>query len=187
MENTGSAKSPNYYLHNKSFLRDEVYALGIYGIMNDGTNTPVFHIPGRESIVTDLDEFTVVTTVVDPLTEIALEDVRHLGFDTITDDIGYGVGIVLRWLVFNTADVSGVMSYWESDIDYPTDVDCTDVRIYPDGPIRHHKFPDTRIAPFEELVLISSTPAYILPLGIIPDLTSFLAAVPSEIAIRILE
>lgn len=181
MENTGSAKSPNYYLHNKSFLRDEVYALGIYGIMNDGTNTPVFHIPGRESIATDLEDITVIADgVVRGTDELNLADVKHLGFDTITDDIGYGIGVVPRWLVFNTADVSGVMSYWESDIDYPTDLDCTDVRIYPDGPIRHHKFPDTRIAPFEET-------SYILPLGIIPDLTTFLAAVPSEIAIRILE
>jgi len=75
IENSGSTKSPNYYLRNKSFLRDEVYALGIYGIMDDGTNTPVFHIPGRESVISDLVNLTVDV-------DIPLEDVKHLGFDT---------------------------------------------------------------------------------------------------------
>ena len=180
MENTGSSKSPNYYLHNKSFLRDEVYALGIYGIMNDGTTTPVFHIPGRVSNAAD-----VVLLIVG--TDIPLEDVKHLGFDSITTDIGYGSGLVPTWLVHNTALTDGTMAYWESDIDYPTDIDCTGARIYPTGPIRHHKFPDTRISPFETLILILSTPAYIIPIGIIPDLTTFLAAIPSELAVKVLD
>lgn len=42
-----SSKSPKTYFNNLSFMRDEVYALGIIYIFKDGTRSPVFHIPGR--------------------------------------------------------------------------------------------------------------------------------------------
>ena len=32
---------------NRSYMRDEVYALGIVWVFKDGTTSPVFHIPGR--------------------------------------------------------------------------------------------------------------------------------------------
>lgn len=41
------AKSDNYYYNTRSYMRDEIYAFGIYYIYSDGTKSPVFHIPGR--------------------------------------------------------------------------------------------------------------------------------------------
>ena len=81
--------------------------------MDDGTYSPVFHIPGREILPDDEVLLTVGT-------DIPLEDVRHLGFDDIADDIGYGSGLVPTWLVYNTA-TNEINAYWESDIDYPDD------------------------------------------------------------------
>lgn len=189
IENSGSAKSPDYYLHSKSFLRDEVYAFGIYGIMDDGTTTPVFHIPGREAVTGDDDEITVVNTP-PGVNEIPLADVRHLGFDDVLDDIGYGPGKLPRWLLYNTSTVDGLMSFWESDVEYPNEVDCDGVPIYPYTDlgggnyemhkIRHHKFPDNRITPFEDT-------DNIYPIGIKPDMTPFLAAIPTELALRVLD
>lgn len=40
-------KQPGYYFLNSSFMEDEVYALGIVYVMEDGSFSPVFHIPGR--------------------------------------------------------------------------------------------------------------------------------------------
>lgn len=42
-----SVQSGSYYADNRSYMRDEIYALGISGVFTDGTTTPVFHIPGR--------------------------------------------------------------------------------------------------------------------------------------------
>ena len=44
---THNAKSPRCYFEGKSFMRDEVYSFGIVYIFNDGTYSPVYHIPGR--------------------------------------------------------------------------------------------------------------------------------------------
>lgn len=35
---------------NKSYMRDEIYALGIVWVFKDGTESPVLHIPGRNAI-----------------------------------------------------------------------------------------------------------------------------------------
>jgi len=42
-----SSKSGAYYFHNRSYMKDEVYALGIVYVFKDGTESPAFHIPGR--------------------------------------------------------------------------------------------------------------------------------------------
>ena len=69
------AKSDDYYFNNRSYMRDEIYAFGIYYIYDDGTKSPVFHIPGREkdpsqySVFGDwnnLDELTDPTTSANP-------------------------------------------------------------------------------------------------------------------------
>lgn len=43
-----SVNSGNYYVDTRSYMRDEVYALSVSGVFTDGTQTPEFHIPGRE-------------------------------------------------------------------------------------------------------------------------------------------
>lgn len=47
-ENSFGNRYPNSYFYNKSLMRDEVYSFGIVFIFKDGTETPAFHIPGRE-------------------------------------------------------------------------------------------------------------------------------------------
>jgi hypothetical protein len=42
-----STKSGIYYFDKRSYMKDEVYALGIVYVFKDGTESPVFHIPGR--------------------------------------------------------------------------------------------------------------------------------------------
>ncbi len=46
-----STVSGNYYFDNRSYMRDEIYALGIKAIFKDGTESPVVHIPGRAADV----------------------------------------------------------------------------------------------------------------------------------------
>ena len=43
----GGPLSYRYYNNYRSFMRDEVYALGIVWIFRNGKESPVFHIPGR--------------------------------------------------------------------------------------------------------------------------------------------
>lgn len=43
-----STPSGNYYVDNRSYMRDEIYALGIKVLFTDGTESAAFHIPGRE-------------------------------------------------------------------------------------------------------------------------------------------
>lgn len=47
---------------NKTYMRDEIYALGIVYIFKDGLESPVFHIPGRVKIGTPTDAFDTSTT-----------------------------------------------------------------------------------------------------------------------------
>ncbi|MEO1944788.1 MAG: hypothetical protein ABGY11_10860, partial [Candidatus Thioglobus sp.] len=42
-----SAPSGENYFSKRTYMRDEVYALGIIWILKDGTESPVYHIPGR--------------------------------------------------------------------------------------------------------------------------------------------
>lgn len=44
------SKDPSYYFSEAGFLHDEVYALGIVYVFEDGSVSPVFHIPGRSKI-----------------------------------------------------------------------------------------------------------------------------------------
>ncbi len=47
------SKYPLYYYDTMSYMRDEIYALGIVYVFENGTESPVFHIPGR---IKDVDE-----------------------------------------------------------------------------------------------------------------------------------
>lgn len=172
-----SSKSPYHYFNNRSYMRDEIYAFGIYYIYTDGTKSPVFHIPGREKdtgLPTNSDpnnslglthsrpaangawDSTIYNIVAQGsqnyISSIAVDEVRHLGL--AVDDT------VERWQVYNTAikDTSGIstgistgiMAYHECETDYPTTVDCDGNYIYGSlagTPIRHHRFPDATLEP----------------------------------------
>lgn len=127
----------DYYFEggtNTSYMRDEQYAFFIRWIYNDGDKSASYHIPGRESVPSDL------TTVTGP--------------DVLFNRNQY-------WQVYNTATITnsnvntllpdggrvtkeGLMAYWESSEKYPTNRP----EVWGDLcglPIRHHKFPDNGI------------------------------------------
>lgn len=47
LKDLGGHKSSTSLYLNRSYMRDEIYALGIVYVFNDGSQSPVFHIPGR--------------------------------------------------------------------------------------------------------------------------------------------
>lgn len=45
-----SYSNPNVVFDNKTYMRDEVYALGVVFVFEDGGESPVMHIPGRPKL-----------------------------------------------------------------------------------------------------------------------------------------
>lgn len=134
-----NARNTNKY---RSEQRDEVIAAGLQFIMDNGEETAVGHVPGREAISSDTELVSGQ--------DVFLED------NCATDDSGSRP----RWQVYNTGTVIGGdleiykeceetcyqygnFAYWES------------IRRYPNIPeiygalcgkqIRHHRFPDCRV------------------------------------------
>jgi hypothetical protein len=138
-----NTKNPLSYQNGNTWIGDEVYALGIQYIFQDGTISPVFHIPGRASTSADTVSLTVGT-------DIPEEDAKHLNLNQEQS--------IPRWKYENTAGIPGqfnpnpVLGYYESDSLYPDTLDCSEEpqAIYgdlADTPIRHHKIPCRSIVP----------------------------------------
>lgn len=87
-----------------------------------------------------------------------------------------------RFKVFNTAlknessykdfHEHGIFAYYENCTKYPN-IECNSKRIYPDGNIRHFKFPDATLVPIDD-------DDYVYPLGIEYDLDSFKQAIKKQ-------
>ena len=131
--------SSDYYKDggsNAGYMRDEQYGFFIRWIYNTGDKSSSYHIPGRTSIPTDL---------------------QNVGGDDLID-----VTQNKRWQVYNTAQITslqastlpdggqvigtGNMGYWQSTELYP-DADPARWGELCGKNIRHHKFPDDCIAP----------------------------------------
>lgn len=125
-----NSKNPKYNI--RTFQSDEVYAFGIVFVHKDGTLSPVFHIPGRSRIA-GVD----VGSTVDITYDENNSQIKHLPKKPY----------YFRWEVYNTADSSGRMAYFETDTTYPEIKDCNGENIYgtlAGKPIRHHKFPSRK-------------------------------------------
>lgn len=119
-------KQGNYYFLNSSFMEDEVYALGIMYVMEDGSLSPVFPIPGRpaNTSVTGSNSYIGTNGVADDT----------LDWDTGEAQYGdtYNASKLKRWQHISTATkyssgpIGGLMGYWESSTTYPTIDSCTD-------------------------------------------------------------
>jgi len=125
-----------------SFLRDEVYPIGIEWIGKKGNSRSKNHIPGRTKSEDDLTEYTK--------DDFATNDIYELS--------GCVGATFEKWQIENTAFITesndyecgncsgevinkvGKMGYWESkDFKYPNDTD-----VWGDlacQPIRHHRMP----------------------------------------------
>ena len=130
------ANTANNDEDNKTFMRDEIYSLGIGFELNDGTETDVYHIPGRS-----INTFDSTPTGVGEYDRPYSSDWDN---DLINSDP--------RWKVRNTAikQSLGKLSYWRSSEVYPNGYG------YPnDGEkdlsnksyIRHHKMPSDVLEP----------------------------------------
>jgi len=134
----------------KSFMRDEVYALGIVYVFADGLESPPFHIPGR------VKDFDAVGNPL-PTTEVNIHNriAPTTGWDSsvyskaaYSDADIIGTPTFERWEGYNTAcsDVVNSCGYYEvrdlngNPINYPDDLDCDGNRIYPLGAISNNNF-----------------------------------------------
>ena len=175
-------KNAAYYYDKTSYMRDEVYAFGIIYEFSDGSESPVFHIPGRDDLdprinliegnahsfpngthqrnlvptgLWDRQILSVISSVPPGNTpEVSNLDVEHLGLTTSNT--------IQRWKVWNTAtkfsnQEAGLMGYYETENDYPDDLACNGQRVYPEGKIRHHRMPDNKIAPLFNRNIVNST------------------------------
>jgi len=130
--NPGDPKCPNTWWDSRSFMPDEVYAFGIQYLYADGSWSPVFHIPGRRPLSSDLG---LVNTV---------------------ESQFLGTGDFPRWRVENTGTES-IFAYHETlSTTYPDIQDCSGESIWGedyDGytlageKIRHHRFPSRQTTP----------------------------------------
>lgn len=130
------ANTANNDADNTTFMRDEIYSLGIGFELEDGTETDVYHIPGRS-----LNYFNTSPT--------GIGEYNRLYTPSWDDDIIEGQP---RWKIRNTAikESLGKLAYWRSSQTYPTGYG------YPNNGeknssgnsyIRHHKMPSDVLEP----------------------------------------
>lgn len=132
-----SVKYPADYYWKKGnitgYMRDEVYSFFIRWVYKTGARSASFHIPGRESIPSDLITVSSSSSdIVDPTQNHIWQvyDTSTSTSFTSTGSIKDG-GITLQ---------KGEMGYWESTEKYPADKP----QIWGNlcgKPIRHHKMP----------------------------------------------
>lgn len=158
----GYYKKSKYAHKYRTYPRDEVVPFGIIIGFTNGEETNVLHIPNR-----------IAATG---------EDVVISNADSINlDNCGYDNANV-KWNLYNTAAVTatphqvfnecqdsiwerGTFAYWESSRRYPNDS-----LIWGDlcnTPIRHHKFPNCKIAPLHDNALNGNNTIY--PIGVVMD------------------
>lgn len=136
----GNTKNPEHYWNYSGYQSDEIYAKGIVFVYDDGTESPVFSLIGRQSVPSDTELLVVGT-------DIAVEEVDHLGLVEGEQ--------VERWKVMNTGSATYTNSgnytnlefaYHQSETGtYPLTKDCTGQFIFGDlagQPVRHFRYPD---------------------------------------------
>lgn len=148
-DNNNNLKRPKTTERNKSYMRDEVYPLGLVFDLINGTTSPVIHLPARK-LNKSSDGNTITRT-----TDQYGSAVPSGSWDTQiinNNDLYTGEAPKERWKVYNTGykigstatGEYGEMSYWESDINtYPNKPEIWGALA--GQPIRHHKFPDSSI------------------------------------------
>lgn len=114
------SKDPSYYFGVGSFLHDEVYALGIVYVFTDGTESPVFHIPGRATFNNNVNQHGTNPYLT-----------ANAAWDTldVTGDVNvFNAAKTKRWQVYNTFTEGAEqwMGYYETTSTYPTITVCND-------------------------------------------------------------
>jgi len=163
----------------RSYMRDEVYPFGIQFIYDSGEESNAYHIPGRESVPSDL---TIINNN---------DVISNSGCTTVLNNV--------RWQVYNTATVTGGdlaiyngcdescyqfgdFSYWESTETYPNNP-----LIWGDlcgEKIRHHKFPDstvTHIHNYENGSVAFQQNNLVFPIGVKVDHDSIRSSIAAAV------
>lgn len=142
--------NPRHYDQSQiGYMGDEVYMFGIVYVYDDGSQSPVFHIPGRAKLPDD-NILSVVQFATNP-SQIPISEVIHLGLQ-IGDTVD-------SWRVRNSG-TSDRFGYWEGSDRYPMDTDCDGNPVWGDlanQPIRGHRFPSRNTVKH-----IDDTEAYLL-------------------------
>lgn len=148
--NGRTSKNPDSYILPKSLMKNEIIALGIVFVHNDGSESPVFHLPGRAANIPQ------VATHTNPYIP------GFINWDT--DDITGDVNIInnaqtARWQVYNTASMdptstitsaTGYLGYYQVTPTYPSMTACDGGSYWGTDywnnnltgtNIRHHKIP----------------------------------------------
>jgi hypothetical protein len=188
-------------LEHKTYMRDEVYALGVQGRKKNGQRTPVFHIPGRAPLtgigapLSSGEIFTIRTNPTSGWDKKLLNIVSSTTIDATGNSVQthevehltkYIIGNQIeRWRVYNTSNIDivtptefgGIMAYYECDEVYPTIKTPNGLNLYGSltgKSIRHHKMPDTN-------TILHCTDDEVRPLSLDIDLSLFVSSLPSVI------
>jgi hypothetical protein len=171
--------SEQLIIDQKSLRRDEIYDIGIVYVFTNGTESPVFSIPGRDSasvatLVTtgnnnrDTRTITGTGNFDTNLVTVVANSVPVLSIDTIrqsdVEHLGLTVGdTVERWKLFNTAikvkelnkdrgywSFHGYFGYYESNQEYPSSFGSL-----AGEKVRYHRMPTLSLAPINMLYPVS--------------------------------
>jgi len=137
---SNSYRNPQWATNKQGYMRDEIYALYIAFIKKDGSMTPAFHIPGREAIGSELQQYKWGGT-----------PPEYHGGDSRPEDISADFQkFEFRDYSSNASNPTG-MNYWENkDEYYPDTLDWTiedannpgvAVGTLKGEKVRHHHFP----------------------------------------------
>lgn len=119
----------------RGFAHNEVVALFIHLIKEDGTVTKGFHIPGRAVAAYNNSDFPEFNGMFENVS------VTNASGDHINRAVSIGGASSRVFQFFNTADNPNAatnMQYWENTETYPN---STEFGSLAGKPIRHHKFP----------------------------------------------
>lgn len=118
-----------------SFMRDDVYALGVYFELDNGVFTDVYHIPGRA--MNDID-----TEFINGQDETGATLTSAIRSNWDNRIISHGGETGEAWKIINTATTTGLLGYHQCDNSmYPYGYG------FPSGYIRHHRIPSDKIFP----------------------------------------
>lgn len=139
----------DYYFDNRTYMRDEIYAMAIVPVLNDGQEGPAFTVPGRfkdtpNVLATPTELSNYGNDNASPFTFV---DNRHTraatGGGTDWDSELYPTTTDERWKLVNTAVRTelntvndtyyskGELAYWETENSvYPSTKDCDGKNIF---------------------------------------------------------
>ena len=109
--NMNSSKSFN----RRGYTRDEVYALYIAFILNDGTMSYAYHIPGREALTgVSSQDVTHIGTAASSALSATVDELDSISTtDTDLDVLTGGEGSLFHFYDFTTA-TPRLMNFWQN-------------------------------------------------------------------------